>query len=384
VSERVPIGAELTCRISLDGHDTALCGRVAWLRTHTAPRPHGMGIRFERLPEHERERIAHVVERSALGYRPVELRFADLPAPIVARALPQPSGLLLSAALPILERGARLAVRLEPESPALDARIGDVRIAETEGVRRLEVEVELAPDPDAARARRAARYGLAEELGETSAAQRPIERTAVTRAATSRLHNAVPLALATAAGIALGFTASALRPQPRPPTPAPALTRALAPALTPAPAPALTPVLAPALPPTPAPALLTAIETRSEGNATFVRIPFTGSLAGMVAQLWARPKALALDLPKGESALSDGTHAARAGSVNGVRLSRRDGTLYVRVQLASDVARYSVTAQDSVLEVRLLARAEAPRSADGERPAESGPPADGLQRPPGF
>ena len=166
INERLPLGSQWTCKLTLDGRAAALTGRVAWLRAHTSPRPHGVGICFDALPSYERSLLAHVVERTHAGYRPVQVQFAGLPEPIVARALPQASGLKLSAALPILDRGTSVSVRLEEDGPLVHGQIGAVTLGEHGDARRLEIELDLgAAETEGVRFRRRARYGLATELG---------------------------------------------------------------------------------------------------------------------------------------------------------------------------------------------------------------------------
>jgi len=161
--ERLPVGTKVTCRMELDGRDAALEGRVAWSRSNTSPRPHGLGVCFDNLAEHERELLAHVVDRTQAGYRPVELRFEGAQTPLIARACPTRKGLRVSTPLPMLNQGAELSVRFEGEGQAFAGRIASVMVREEDGTRRLEVELALS-DAASVRFRRQARYGYADEL----------------------------------------------------------------------------------------------------------------------------------------------------------------------------------------------------------------------------
>jgi hypothetical protein len=92
-----------------------------------------------------------------------------------------------------------------------------------------------------------------------------------------------------------------------------------------------------------------------EGAATVLRVPFSGSLEGMVARTWATPAALALDLPSGRVELRAGSYALDGGSIAGVRVNTRSGASLLRVRLAGPIGRYAVTARDGLLELRVLA-----------------------------
>ena len=162
--ERLSVGTHVTCRLALDGRDAALDGRVAWLRAHTSPRPHGLGVCFDPLNGYQRELLAHVIDRTRAGYRPVELRFGSVQTPVIARARNTPDGLRVSTPLPMLNRGTELAVRFEGEGQAFVGCVTSVAISEHDGTRRLEVDVALRDDAGSVRFRRQARYGNADEL----------------------------------------------------------------------------------------------------------------------------------------------------------------------------------------------------------------------------
>jgi hypothetical protein len=171
------VGEEVTCRMTLDGRPASLPGRVAWRRegnTRDAITAHWLGICFQPLGAYESGLLQHVVERSSAGYRPVELHFAGFDQRVVARARARTNGLRLSAALPIFARDTELTFQLDEEGPLFTGRIGDVALREENGLRRLEIEVDVIDD--AVRFRRRARYGFAdeieaEELSETEAGE---------------------------------------------------------------------------------------------------------------------------------------------------------------------------------------------------------------------
>lgn len=372
VAERVPIGASLTCHLTLDGRATALSGRVVWMRAHTSPTPHGMGIRFDELPGYEQRLLAHVVERSCAGYRPVQLQFEGATSPIVARALQHAAGFTLSAPLPILDRGAGVEVCLEADDPALRGRVDEVRVVEVGERRRLEVEIALG-DADGARFRREARFASAGALSavpQLSEADRrpsvsPIAAPGSWAATAARMLLSLVVGIAGGLALATQLPAGTLGPGPelprstRPAPTASALAAKVEPATAaaapPDPAPALAPrevPATPAPPPSPPPA---APSVSIEGHATVLRLPFSGSLEGMVARTWARPAALALDLPGGRVELGPGSHALQGGSIAGLRLNARGGASLLRVHLAQPIGRYAVSAHEGVLELRVFA-----------------------------
>jgi hypothetical protein len=164
----MPIGAQVTCRVMLDGKPASLPGRVAWRSdgdADSATNLHGMGICFEPLGTYESGLLKHVVERSVAGYRAVELLFPGLDEPVVARARTRTNGLRLSAALPIFARNTELSFQLDEEGPVLIGRIGEAVLHESEdGTRSIEIEVDVLEPEETGRYRRRARYGYAAEL----------------------------------------------------------------------------------------------------------------------------------------------------------------------------------------------------------------------------
>jgi hypothetical protein len=383
VAERVPIGSPLTCRLTLDGHTTALHGRVVWTRANTSPTPHGMGIRFDELPGYEQRLLAHVVERSCAGYRPVQLQFDGTPSTIVARALPHATGFTLSAPLPILDRGAGVEVRLDADGDALRGRVDEIRVVEVDASRRLEVEIALG-DADRARFRREARFATlgdlppVTQLADANLRPAAASGTVVARGASVTARVLLSLAVGVAAGFALatrlpastlvsrfellrrmsGTTAAAALATPRAPA-ARAAPPSPAPALRPSPAAALQPSrfepIDPSSPSSATAATASPVPSVSvDGHATVLRLPFAGTLEGMVARTWAQPAALALDLPGGRVPLGPGAHEVRGGSVAGLRVNARGDASLLRVHLAAPIGRYEVTAHDGVLELRLF------------------------------
>ena len=381
VAERLPIGAPLTCRVTLDGQATSLGGHVVWLRSHTSPRPHGMGIRFDVLKENEQRLLSQVIESSSAGYRPVQLQFDGTSAAVVARARPNADGgLTLSSPLPILDRGAGVEVRLEADGDAQRGRVGEVRVVESGSQRRLEVEIALG-EAEVARFRREARFasgGLeeipllhdADRTQTTPEAQRPANR------ASMALSLLAALAFGVAGGLALagrvpGPWASAPAAEPRgsvlrAPRPAAAATPITS-TSTPAPPSANAAILSLAVtnpahvPAQPsagtAPALVSpqSPSVSVEADATVLRLPFSGSLEGMVARIWATPAVLALDLPGGHVELGPGAHVLHGGSIAGLRVNARADANLLRVRLAAPIGRYAVSAHDGVLELRIFA-----------------------------
>jgi hypothetical protein len=164
----MPIGAQVTCRVMLDGKPASLPGRVVWRSdgaADSANNLHGMGICFESLGTYESGLLKHVVERSVAGYRAVELLFPGLDEPVVARARTRTNGLRLSAALPIFARNTELSFQLDEEGPVLTGRIGNAVLQESaDGTRSIDVEVDVLEPEETGRYRRRARYGYPVEL----------------------------------------------------------------------------------------------------------------------------------------------------------------------------------------------------------------------------
>jgi Tfp pilus assembly protein PilZ len=457
----MPIGAQVTCRVMLDGKPASLPGRVVWrsdAAADSATNLHGMGICFEPLGTYENGLLKHVVERSVAGYRAVELLFPGLDEPVVARARTRTNGLRLSAALPIFARNTELSFQLDEEGPVLTAVIGNAVLQESEdGTRRIDIEVDVTEPEETGRYRRRARYGYPVELEaeplrdmQRDLALAPTEpgtRSAITVERASRAQRRrgymLPMLGAAVAGGALAWlAASVLLPRaswdadeafvarPRPPEqlvghiaqvvqPVPEHVTPVAP---PTPSPAVTEIVAdttntPARSVTEPPNAVTArpatqVSVRStlhaepaavtmeaavastseavvdesadeataaapdihvidangdalaaqpeivlEAEATRVRIPFAGSLENMQALLWAEPLALAIDLPHGNTALAQGRYSIGAGGITDLRVNKRADALLIRVKLSSPITRYSITAEDGMLEARLEALA---------------------------
>jgi hypothetical protein len=336
-----------------------------------------MGIRFDALPDQEQQWLSNVVERSTAGYRPVQLQFDGSGEPIVARALSHDSGITLSAPLPILDRGAGVEVKLDGEAPSLRGRVDEVQVVESGRRRRLEVEIAFA-EPEGARFRRAARFASGElsaipqlhDADDTKgAAEAAARRTGRGRVALSVI---AALSIGVGAGFALatrmlsgssgrnGQAGREATPASGTSTPArtPTSTSTLAPTKT-SPTPTTSSsTSAPAVPVDVNPSVVATALVPSvtvEEHATVLRLPFSGSLEGMVARTWAAPAALALDLPSGSVGVRPGSHALRGGSVAGLRVNDRGGASLLRVHLAAPIGRYAVSAHDGVLELRLFA-----------------------------
>jgi hypothetical protein len=391
----MPVGAEVMCRFTLDGRPAALPGRVAWNHephADEAANAHAMGVCFESLGAYETGLLRQVVERSNAGYRPVELHFAGIAQPVIARARAHGDGLRLSAALPIFARGAELSFQLDEEGPHFTGRIGDATLSEEDGVRRIEIDIDVAGDAFGEadkRDRRRARYGYAAEIQaqERSDVAAPSAEDTVhsTQRVTARRSSAraerspaLPMFVAAVVGGTLAWTAAS-RWTPAPeapqaefvarPLPAAAAPAALAP-VAPAPAPssaaAAVPTLVvseediaaaqPAAQPLPqadAPPKLVAPESSVDANATRVRLPFEGSLVDMRATVWAEPAALAIDLPHGATSLEPGRYAIDAGGVTDLRVNKNARSLLLRIRLAAPISRYAIALEDGVLEAQL-------------------------------
>lgn len=453
----MPVGAQVTCRVMLDGKPASLPGRVVWrsdAAADSATNLHGMGICFEPLGTYESGLLKHVVERSVAGYRAVELLFPGLDEPIVARARTRTNGLRLSAALPIFSRNTELSFQLDEEGPVLTGRIGDAVLQESaDGTRRIDIEVDVIEPEETGRYRRRARYGYPVELEAEPlrdvhcdlalAPTEPGTRAAIDVGGVSRANARrrvmLPMLGAAVAGGALAWlAASELLPRARswdsdevfvarPQSPellvghiAHVVRPAIAPAVA---APVAVPdtTNAPSRPTTEPPnsnpsrpttktsvrsevhsdpaavvmqatvasapevvpeaavdesadeasaaapdihvidangdALAAQPETVLEGNATYVRIPFEGSLENMQALIWAEPLALAIDVPHGSTALAQGRYSIGAGGITDLRVNKRADALLIRVKLSSPITRYSITAEHGTLEARLEALA---------------------------
>jgi hypothetical protein len=378
-AQRIPIGAAVTCCLTLDGRSATLPGRVAWGRTQDAATPedvHDMGICFEPLPGYEADVIKHVVQQSEQGYRAIELHFAGLERPVVARARAHTDGLRLSAALPILARGTELTFQLDQEGPLFTGQVADAAIREHDGMRRLDIEVHVGRQ-DRVRFRRQARYGNAGEID--APLQAPADPIATSsspsepsprRLAGARSRRIIELVLAVLTGAGLSWFAITARPAParsvhganaRPTEAAPRTPLRPPPVqasavVTPQPvqSPSLTretvsappaEIARPASPARPA--------VQVEGRLTRLRIPFSGSLDSVRARIWAQPHSLAIDLPDGHSSLLPGQYGIALGSASTLRLRIRGTETLLRIALVGPIKRYSLAAQDGSLEVQL-------------------------------
>lgn len=381
---RMQVGAQVTCRFTLDGEHTALSGKIAWLAK--GERDHGMGICFDPLGSQESALVQHMLDRSHAGYRTVELRFAGMSQPIRARARAKTHGLRLSAALPILARGTELSFRLDEEGPSFTGRISDATLREEGDARRIDVEVEVV-DRDGVRFRRHARYGYPDEIeaDEQRGAQAPAAALTAAPPPTEsrRLRRAAlrPMMIAACAGAIAGWSAApqigavaepesrlqqtqrASEPVPLAPAPlpAPALAASAAADTPEAPAPAPAPAGEPAAQQQqPAGASAKPMLVLEEG-VTRVLLPFEGTLAQMRTMLWASPYALAITLPQGRVALAEGRHPLHAGGLGDLRIARRDGEQLLRVMLAQPIARYTVALDGRTLELRIVHASAAAR-----------------------
>ena len=392
----MPIGSEVTCRMTLDGRPAAFSGRVAWSRAphaDEASNAHGMGICFESLGAYESALLRRTVERSSAGYRPVELQFTGIEQPVVARARAYRGGLRLSAALPIFARGTELSFQLDEQGPHLTGRIGDAALLEEHGARRIEIDVEIARDDLSAgdhsvRFRRRARYGYpdeieAEEQQESEAARHPTsdrahagsELTTTRRQAPPSRSHALPMFVAALVGGTLAWTAASrfsdspeqtaseavfvARPLPlpseahitsepdvsvTPAPPEPPVEEVEEQVATPA------AVSLGAQPPSHVPRLP---ESVVEPGKTRIRIPFEGDLTDMRSTIWADPSALSIELPGATTSLEAGRYPIGEGGVTDLRVNSNARALLVRMRLSGPITRYSITAEDGVLEAQL-------------------------------
>lgn len=380
-AQAIPIGAAVTCCLTLDGRSATLPGRVAWGRTQAVAASddvHDMGICFEPLPGYEADVIKHVVQQSEDGYRAIELRFSGLERPVVARAKAHTHGLRLSAALPILARGTELSFQLDAEGPVFTGHVEGATIRDHDGMRRLDVEVHVGKQ-DRVRFRRHTRYGNAGEMDAPVQAKADAAVTAQPPRArfsflpdSARSRRIVEPLLAGLLGAGLSWLAATARPIPtatargksalgqqteagpratlqpqtvethaaeaRAPEASPSVTRQAV----------STPPAAIADSPTPSRPV-----AQVDGRLTRLQLPFSGSLDSVRARIWAQPFSLAIDLPDGHSTLSPGSYPIGLGSVSWLRISTRGTETLLRIALASPIKRYSLSAQDGWLEVQL-------------------------------
>jgi hypothetical protein len=415
---QMKIGAQVTCRMTLDGQPASLPGRVAWMRESTSTRRdegHDMGICFDPLENHESALLLQVVRRSHPGSRSIELHFEGLEQPLVAQAETTSAGLRIAANLPILARGTALSFQLDAEGPRFSARVGNAMLVEEDRSRRLLIDLEVV-DSDNPRFRRHARYGYPEEIHAEERAQAtaeaapvaaaPIEATPVATvpvaaAPAKPRHDAAPATtrarggaatavLAAAFGAALmtwvvvrGEGRSDLRgefvvrprataprvatqdepadshPTPLPrgatkPRPAPlTVNHASADAVLEPTVPARTVTDSNLEPTAPQQAPEVVPEVVMEGVITRVRIPFQGTVDEMKARVWAMPHALAVDLPKGRTALAPGRYPIGKGEVSDLQINERRSTLLVRAKVSAPISHYEVRVAQGQLELEL-------------------------------
>jgi hypothetical protein len=419
----MPVGAVVRCELTLDGRSTLLEGRVAWLSQaksaalldaeDEASQALGIGIRFETLTREESGVLRKLISQATEGYMPAELELHGVHDPVVARAVPTPSGARISAALPWLKRGAPVGVRFVGAPGDVRGHVSNASLRELpNGGRRLQIDVEAeAP----ARVRRDTQYGDALDFERA----RPLESGAIdvegietqpaaAVASAGPVIDAVrtfdgprsklPTWLALTVGAAIGAAATMLtmhqlNAEPRPivrltqseanaalqagslSTAAATGTRVAGPAsaavanpLATAAAPAVAAAtanvsaqVAAALPSEPADlvaASSAALPAVVSGHGvTTVRIPFRGSLHGMTSRIWAEPYALAIDLPRGSTSLALGRHVVSdpEGIVSLIRMQARGGSLLVRLGLRKPITTHSVALGGDLLELRVVA-----------------------------
>jgi hypothetical protein len=405
-SRALPPGAAVTCRLTLDGRSASLPGHVAWGRGHTdgsadEGAAHDLGICFEPLPGYEAEVLRHIVQQSDAGYRAVELTFAGLERPVVARARPHTHGLRLSAVLPILARGTELSFKLDEEGPLFKGHVAAAAIHDEGGMRRLDVEVEIA-NQDSVRFRRHAHYGIAAEpLADEPAAGTPAPAAApqadpaaraalaapASRAHATRSRRLLEWVLAAFVGAAVSWAVmrnAPERPERKQPKAAadhtpPVVTRTgaapevrvdesaarigLSP-VDPGPEQAHAAGLRNGAQPAqvatgdakPEPGAAALPEVRVSAGITRLGLPFSGSLEGLRSQIWAQPYTLAVDVPNGRTPLPSGRYPIAQGGISELRLNTRGAQSLLRIRLSSPLKRYAFSVQDGTLEIQLEPR----------------------------
>ncbi|MGD8858429.1 MAG: PilZ domain-containing protein [Myxococcales bacterium] len=97
----------------------------------------------------------------------------------------------------------------------------------------------------------------------------------------------------------------------------------------------------------------TALQVEVDGPRTRLSLPFSGSLEDMQSRVWAKPLAIALDLPRGDSALPLGGHPVRRGGVSYVRHNPAAKGIRLRVILQQPIANYSVTREGDTLRIEI-------------------------------
>ncbi|MDD9939264.1 MAG: PilZ domain-containing protein [Myxococcales bacterium] len=158
---RVDVGEPVRCSMTLDGRETELTGRVAWV----APEGDGggIGVCWSDLGTRDTQALRHIIDRAREGYRRVELHFDGIDGPIFARARPTDEGVRLSVALPILEERSGVSFRFDDDAPLLRGRVGAVAVERVAGNRRLCIDVDASAG-GAVRHRKHTQYGDASEI----------------------------------------------------------------------------------------------------------------------------------------------------------------------------------------------------------------------------
>lgn len=322
-----PPGKEVLCELALPGQPWRLHGRVARAHIVSRSRVH-MGIAFLEPPPDAGRRVAEMIAGAAGAQRPVRVHFEGLPGALRVQAELVEGGVRLNTALPFLRIASSAEVTFLAGASTVSARgeIKDVRLESIRegGVPRLAVEVGLegAQPPKAvstpAARPRTKRRSLAPWLAVATGAS-----TAALALVVAHFIMAPEPAPASAPP-AEGPAIAAPAPRAPAPVPSPPAQAEVAPAPAPAPA-AVSPARAEVVVPLPLPPGTPGPDLAREGTLTTVRVPVSGSLAGMTHYSLARPRGLAVNLPFASAELPLGLHVVRRDGIRFVWIRPRPG-----------------------------------------------------------
>jgi len=382
VAEPPPVGAELLCEVA---GQPPVRGRVAWvLRNTDAAKDAGVGI--ELAAEVRPSLLEALVGLTFDELEPLELRFAGMPSPVRATGRVSDTGIELTTPLAFLRTDAEVKIARGPgPERALRARIAAVRISTKDGVPQLAIslstmssenvvydgeeidvddsrwfpEISIEESPISLSAESAVEaalvdpeptmrtpHALWEESAHAHAEDTAFIAPKIKAPRTGRWFVGAMLVLI-GAGVVWLMTGPTPTVAPTP-TPTPAeeakveVTTVPTPASTPAPvvaAPAEAPAAPVAMTPTPAPVPPVAAAEHADaasttpgawhpnvvmnGSQASITIPLTGVTKPLNTFTMSDPPGLAVDLPKGKTAVALRSYLLHDGGFRSVWVRTR-------------------------------------------------------------
>jgi hypothetical protein len=403
-SQVLAVGDTVACSFVLQGERALLQGRVAWsdrAQTSALDRQAGMGIHFEDLPSRESSVLRHMVAAAKGSGDTVWLKFDGLQDFIRTRASITPTGVKLSAALPILRPNTRVDLMLSDGAPTLAGSVGRVQLVDRDGTPHLEVEIET-PEPKRMRkhamfaplaAQGSAKVGTAvrsrkatvlhwraskpvSAANDIATTARPSDRPQIVErsrpttdhVATATMHRQrviIALVLATGLG-ALSAAATRRIHPPRARTATPHVNASPKPAPSAPEAPHVTAALTVPAPlqstasetPTPVPVSVappsTPVEISVSNHVTTIWVPAIANKDDVRFNLWASPNAVDLQMVNVRASLPMGRQKLSAGIVSSINVAPigADG-VRVQAMLIAPVKRHHLQYETDGIRIRL-------------------------------